>query len=459
MSGFVYIWRDRKTNRYYVGSHWGPDDDGYVCSSKWMRNAYRRRPADFKRRIVARVSTNRQDLFDEEHRWLSMIKPEELGQRYYNMKIWSTGHSRRGERMTDEQRMRISRGQMGHPAYEKQIEATRRSSAREWIVTCPDGSEIEVFNLSAFARENGKLNVANMINVSSRGYRARLKDPTQAGRAKGSRKSEDWKRETSRKTASRWDRTRTRGFHEFLETLGDLGDAEFVIDIGSSRKRTGARESWDRSGGRQYRIHLHEWINKRPIVESMIRNRLGLCDRIGARKTRLIEIDPVHGRRFHDETHISGSGGSSISLGLEDPDGRLVSVMSFARSRYDGYEYELNRFSSLTGITVTGGAGKLFRGFVDRYAPRSVVSFADLRWGRGDVYPLIGFELVKLGPPTYWYFHDDVTNRLSRMNFQKGKLAKRLETFDPSLSELENMLRNGYVRYWDCGSAEYRWSS
>lgn len=84
--GFVYLWRDRKHKRYYIGSHWGAEDDGYICSSRWMRKAYRRRPEDFKkRRIIARIYTNRKDLLDEEYRWLQMIKPEELGKRYYNL--------------------------------------------------------------------------------------------------------------------------------------------------------------------------------------------------------------------------------------------------------------------------------------------------------------------------------------------------------------------------------------
>ena len=87
MTGFIYIWRDKKHNRYYVGSHWGTEDDGYICSSTWMLQAYRKRPQDFKRRIVARVMTNKRDLLEEEHRWLQMMKPEEMkGLRYYNLK-------------------------------------------------------------------------------------------------------------------------------------------------------------------------------------------------------------------------------------------------------------------------------------------------------------------------------------------------------------------------------------
>ena len=82
--GFIYIWFDCKNKRYYIGSHWGTEDDGYICSSKWMSMAKLRRPEDFKRRILKRVYTSRKDLYEEETRWLQMIKPEEVKVRYYN---------------------------------------------------------------------------------------------------------------------------------------------------------------------------------------------------------------------------------------------------------------------------------------------------------------------------------------------------------------------------------------
>lgn len=90
--GFVYIWFDRKHGRFYIGCHWGREDDGYICSSQWMRKAFRLRPDDFKRRIVARVTTTRHDLLTEEHRWLSMIKDHELKVRYYNASKKHFGH-------------------------------------------------------------------------------------------------------------------------------------------------------------------------------------------------------------------------------------------------------------------------------------------------------------------------------------------------------------------------------
>jgi hypothetical protein len=104
--GFVYIWYDRKHKRFYIGSHWGFEDDGYICSSNWMRHAYRRRPQDFKRRILTRYYGNRRGLYDIEQKWLDLIKPEELAMgkndtnesttiRYYNFnkKVFIPWHS------------------------------------------------------------------------------------------------------------------------------------------------------------------------------------------------------------------------------------------------------------------------------------------------------------------------------------------------------------------------------
>lgn len=82
--GFIYLWFDKKENKFYLGSHWGNENDGYICSSKWMKSAYNKRPEDFKRRILLKIYTSREETYIEEQRFLNMIKEEELGNRYYN---------------------------------------------------------------------------------------------------------------------------------------------------------------------------------------------------------------------------------------------------------------------------------------------------------------------------------------------------------------------------------------
>lgn len=90
--GFIYIWRDKKHNRYYLGSHWGSEDDGYICSSAWMKNSFKRRPDDFKRRILSRIYTDKRNLLELENKWLKLIKDEELKVKYYNLRNKDFNH-------------------------------------------------------------------------------------------------------------------------------------------------------------------------------------------------------------------------------------------------------------------------------------------------------------------------------------------------------------------------------
>jgi hypothetical protein len=97
---------------YYIGSHFGSENDGYICSSNRMRDAYRRRPIDFKRRILMRFeSIEYKDLILWETIWLRKIKDHELGRKYYNAnnKAWhwaAISESRRsiGQRCSERQK-------------------------------------------------------------------------------------------------------------------------------------------------------------------------------------------------------------------------------------------------------------------------------------------------------------------------------------------------------------------
>lgn len=89
--GFVYIWFDIKRKMYYIGCHWGTIDDGYVCSSNRMYKTHKRRPETFKRKIIKR-GIPRQELLEEEYKWLSLIPSDQLGRKYYNLHKHHFGH-------------------------------------------------------------------------------------------------------------------------------------------------------------------------------------------------------------------------------------------------------------------------------------------------------------------------------------------------------------------------------
>ena len=103
-TGFIYLWFDKKHKKYYLGCHLGEINDGYICSSKWMRDAYRYRSQDFKRRIIQK-NIDKNNLLETEYKWLQLIKDEELGKKYYNLTKRHFGH---WTNLDDEKRLTIN---------------------------------------------------------------------------------------------------------------------------------------------------------------------------------------------------------------------------------------------------------------------------------------------------------------------------------------------------------------
>lgn len=192
-------------------------------------------------------------------------------------------------------------------------------------------------------------------------------------------------------------------------------------------------------------------------VKSLIRSKIGLNERVFARKCEINEISPKEASQFHTKHHLSGKCGARHHIGLFYK-GDLVMVNSIGKSRFGkNSEYECIRLTSHSDYSVVGGASKTFKYFVRKYSPKSIVTFADLRFGRGEVYNNCGFRFVEETYPNYWYFHKYSTILESRVKYQKHKLGNILDSFDSNLSEIDNMYNNGYLRIFDCGNAKYEY--
>ena len=117
MQHFVYMWFDRSRKMFYVGSHSGSVDDGYISSSRWLSGEVRYRPADFKRRVIKFFDTKREAQIYEGY-LLTLIQPLEFGTKYYNMKQGRekgcTAHNK-GVPMSAEQKAKLSAARRGKP--------------------------------------------------------------------------------------------------------------------------------------------------------------------------------------------------------------------------------------------------------------------------------------------------------------------------------------------------------
>jgi hypothetical protein len=201
-------------------------------------------------------------------------------------------------------------------------------------------------------------------------------------------------------------------------------------------------------------IFEDEWLYKKDIVKSILNAKLGINTKIFARKCVIKELTSCEFNEFCDQNHIQGKTGTAIRLGLINDD-NIVCVIGF--NKHSKYEYECTRFCNQLNINVVGGASKLFKYFLNKWKPNSILSFADRRYSNGGLYQKLGFKLIKITEPNYFYISGQ--HRLSRQKFQKHKLGKKLKIFDDEISESQNMFNNGYRRLWDAGHWKFVWNA
>lgn len=190
-----------------------------------------------------------------------------------------------------------------------------------------------------------------------------------------------------------------------------------------------------------------EWESQRTIVESIIKHHLQLSNRIYARSCKIVDINEP----FFDKNHIQGERPSSVRIGLEY-NGTIVAGMSFAK--HPTYQWEIMRFANILNHTVVGGASKLLTYFLRTHRPQKLLSYANMRFSTGGVYEALGFVNKGMTKPNYGYTNGRTTI-LSRQKFQKHKLHKIIQNYQPELSESENCFNNGLRRIWDSGHIRY----
>lgn len=200
-------------------------------------------------------------------------------------------------------------------------------------------------------------------------------------------------------------------------------------------------------------IFENEWLQKRPIIESVIKSKLGVIDRkMYARNCHIKVLDNFTKEKFIKNNHIQGDCVSKINLGLYHKD-ELVAAMTFGARKITSKapEIELLRFCNVLNTVVIGGASKLFQYFIKNYNPEKVISYADRRYSNGNLYNILGFTLSHYSSPNYWYTNDMV-NLSHRVKFQKHKIS---DESSKHLTETQIMYNNGYRKLYDCGNFVY----
>lgn len=210
-------------------------------------------------------------------------------------------------------------------------------------------------------------------------------------------------------------------------------------------------------------IYEDEWNNKKEICKSRISGFLRKNDRIFARKCEIKEISYKESSLFLDNNHLQGNCISKYNLGLFY-NNQLISVMTFGNLRKNlgnksqNGAYEMLRFCNKIGINVIGGASKLLSYFIKKYNPKEIISYADRRWSKGNLYTKLGFELDKVTPQNYFYIPYNGLKRINRFSLRKNILVEKYGC-PKDMTEKEFCKRNGYYRVYDCGNLKFIWKN
>jgi hypothetical protein len=205
-------------------------------------------------------------------------------------------------------------------------------------------------------------------------------------------------------------------------------------------------------GIKLYTVFDSDCYKNNEVVISSLAHKLGTTPtNVYARKCRIVEVNNKLASEFCKANHIQGHAACSIRLGLVYED-ELLALLTISKSRFTKkYEYEIIRYCTKINNSITGGFSKLLTDFVRNYNPSSIISYADLRYGSGELYRKAGFIHSHDSPPNYWYFKQGSVKLESRVKYQKHKLVEA--GADASMTEWQIMQQQGYNRIWDCGNA------
>lgn len=204
-------------------------------------------------------------------------------------------------------------------------------------------------------------------------------------------------------------------------------------------------------------IHIfeYEWVNSNDIIKKFLKNTICSGNKIYARDTVISVVNDNIAKIFINKYHLQGYARADINICLQYND-EIVAMMTFGKPRFSSdYQYELIRLCFKDGVSIIGGAEKLFKFFISNHDVHSIISYCDIAKFSGNVYKKLGFKLDGVSQPSYvWAKGNDIKTRFQT---QKKRLVKAgLGTEDQTEVEIMNGL--GYHRIYDCGNYRFTWN-
>lgn len=230
------------------------------------------------------------------------------------------------------------------------------------------------------------------------------------------------------------------------DLIGDVVRPDFEFQIVSLFNGSAAVETLDKAYDKNYNLNKFllckeksiklfmvfedEWANsiKRELIKTMIKYRLNLFDgtRLFARKLELRRLDKnTLFKEFFQNNHLDGHTNAQYAYGLFY--NNELAMCASVRTNHQG-EKEIARLATSQKYSVTGGAGRLIKAIKTEIGPDNpLITFSNNRLSFGNTYQKLGFEMIRVNQPSYYYTDTEV--RLWRFKCKRDNTPEIIAKF------------------------------
>ncbi len=170
-------------------------------------------------------------------------------------------------------------------------------------------------------------------------------------------------------------------------------------------------------------IFENEWRDKKDGVLSRIKSKLGLNNKIYARKTTVKKLNRSEAFDFLLANHINDALKAKYNFGLMY-NNEIMAIACFGPIMHKKTEGkgelsgELIRFCNKLDTTVVGGLSKLLKHFIIKYQVDDVMTYIDKDWSDGKSFIQLGFEVVGEKTDFFHYFDVETKQFINEINHQ-----------------------------------------
>lgn len=211
-----------------------------------------------------------------------------------------------------------------------------------------------------------------------------------------------------------------------------------------AKYKNALENGWD-----YFAVYEDEWMNRRSVIESILKNKLNVrtnCLNLRPSQCEIKRIPYEDSSSFYESYHYIGKTKSHATYGVFYGD-VLVACTSFGKpTRQSKHSWELTRMASHPDYRVHGIWSKVMSRFILEFNPDSIVSFSDNRLFSGKVYEKIGYQFDGDVDPDYYWVK-------GKKRYHKSSLRKTT----PLKTEIEEREGDGFKRVYDLGKKRWVW--